>query len=122
MLAEYLDLPSVSGVSGMNFSGENLVFNRDVDGGFEEVTIPSPVVAIVQKGIAKEARIPAMRGIMMARKKPLKVLQASGMNGFTKMNSFGELYLRLSSITMHFHLFLNISSFEFSASLSSFSF
>jgi len=88
MLAEYLDLPSVSGVSGMNFDGDNLVFNRDIDGGYEEVTIPSPLVAIVHKGIAKEPRIPAMRGIMMARKKPLKVLPASGQNGFTKMNSF----------------------------------
>jgi electron transfer flavoprotein beta subunit len=33
-------------------------------------------VLIVQKGIAKEPRIPAMRGIMMARKKPLNVVSA----------------------------------------------
>ena len=36
----------------------------------------TPVVAIVQKGIAIDPRIPAMRGIMMARKKPLTVVPA----------------------------------------------
>jgi electron transfer flavoprotein beta subunit len=88
MLAEYLNLPSISGVSGMNFKGDDLVFNRDIDGGFEEVSVNMPAVAIVQKGIAKEPRIPAMRGIMMARKKPLKVVEASGINGFSSIDSF----------------------------------
>jgi ATP-dependent Clp protease ATP-binding subunit ClpX len=48
--------------------------NREIDGGSEILTTKIPFVAIVQKGIAKEPRIPSMRGIMMARKKPLNVL------------------------------------------------
>ena len=36
------------------------------------------IVSIVQKGITKEPRIAAMRGIMMARKKPLAVVDSSG--------------------------------------------
>ncbi len=73
MLAEILDCNSVSAVSGINIDGDNFVVNREIDGGSQVLNITGPLVAIVQKGIAKEPRIPAMRGIMMARKKPLNV-------------------------------------------------
>lgn len=76
MLAELLDLNSVSAVSGLNIDNGELVINREIDGGSQVLTISTPVVLIVQKGIAKEPRIPAMRGIMMARKKPLNVVPA----------------------------------------------
>jgi electron transfer flavoprotein beta subunit len=76
MLAEFLGLPSVSAVSKLELNGSELELTRDIDGGKEQVTVPAPFVAIVQKGIAKEPRIAAMRGIMMARKKPLNVVQA----------------------------------------------
>ena len=74
MLAEFLDMPSVSGVSGLRIENGQAVLNRDIDGGYEEVSLAAPFVAVVQKGIAKEPSIPAMRGIMMARKKPLNVV------------------------------------------------
>ncbi len=73
MLAEILDFNSVSAVSGINIEGDSFKVNREIDGGSQVLTISGPLVAIVQKGIAKEPRIPAMRGIMMARKKPLVV-------------------------------------------------
>lgn len=88
MLAELLDLPSVSGVSGFRFENGEVLLNRDIDGGYEAVSLNPPFVAIVQKGIAKEPRIPAMRGIMMARKKPLKVVEPSGVSGYSVMNQF----------------------------------
>lgn len=75
MLAELLGIPSVSAVSKLTVSGDEIEMDRDVDGGKEVVSVPTPFVAIVQKGIAKEPRIAAMRGIMMARKKPLTVVQ-----------------------------------------------
>lgn len=74
MLAELLDFNSLSAVSGINIDGGNFVVNREIDGGSQVLNISGPLVAIVQKGIAKEPRIPAMRGIMMARKKPLNVV------------------------------------------------
>ncbi len=77
MLAELLDRPSISAVSSLRLENGGIVINREIDGGKEEVGIPVPFVAIVQKGIAKEPRIPAMRGIMMARKKPLQVVPAA---------------------------------------------
>ena len=73
MISELMDIPSVSAISGLGFEGDAVLITRDIDGGKEEVSVPSPFVGIVQKGIAKEPRIAAMRGIMMARKKPLEV-------------------------------------------------
>ncbi|MAZ94354.1 MAG: electron transfer flavoprotein subunit alpha [Lentimicrobiaceae bacterium] len=73
MLAEMLDYNSVSAVSGIDLDGSDFKVTREVDGGYQVVSIGGPLLAIVQKGIAKEPRIPAMRGIMMARKKPLNI-------------------------------------------------
>jgi electron transfer flavoprotein beta subunit len=73
MLAEFLGYPSVSAVSGLNIENGLPIINREIDGGKEVVTVPSPFVAIVQKGIAKDPRIASMRGIMMARTKPIHV-------------------------------------------------
>ena len=75
MIAEFLNIPSVSAVSSLKVENNKINITRDIDGGREELTVPVPFVAIVQKGIAKEPRIPAMRGIMMARQKPLSVVQ-----------------------------------------------
>ncbi len=75
MIAEFLGIPSVSAVSGIKFENGQPVLTREIDGGKELATVPVPFVAIVQKGIAKEPRIAAMRGIMMARTKPVKLVE-----------------------------------------------
>jgi electron transfer flavoprotein beta subunit len=83
MLAEFLGIPSVSSVSAIKIENGQIIINREIDGGKEIVTVPAPVVAIVQKGIAKEPRIAAMRGIMMARTKPLKVFEPIAVESLT---------------------------------------
>lgn len=88
MMAEMMDLPSVSAVSNMNISGSEVEITRDIDGGKEQVTVSTPFVAVVQKGIAKEPRIAAMRGIMMARKKPLTVVPAAAVESLSEFVSF----------------------------------
>lgn len=88
MLAEILDFNSVSAVSGLNIEDGELLVNREIDGGVQILTIGTPVVCIVQKGIAKEPRIPAMRGIMMARKKPLNVVDPITVEERTSFESF----------------------------------
>jgi len=88
MLAEILDYNSVSAVSGISLDGDKFNVNREIDGGSQVLTITGPLVAIVQKGIAKEPRIPAMRGIMMARKKPLNVVAAVNANEKTSFVNF----------------------------------
>lgn len=88
MLAEFLDLPSVSSVSKLDMDGGGIKMNREIDGGSEVLTTPTPFVAVVQKGIALEPRIPSMRGIMMARKKPLNVVAGAGEAALTEFVSY----------------------------------
>ncbi|HAF29008.1 MAG TPA: electron transfer flavoprotein subunit alpha [Bacteroidales bacterium] len=88
MLAEFLNIPSVSAVSGVSIVSGQVKITRDIDGGNEEVTSELPVVAIVQKGIAKEPMIAAMRGIMMARNKPLNVITPAEVEALTEIVNF----------------------------------
>ena len=61
---------------------------RDRGGSKEVVSVPYPFVAIVQKGIANEPRIAAMRGIMMARTKPIKVVEPRPLDSLTEVISY----------------------------------
>ncbi len=88
MLAEFLDVPSISAVSGLEMQGDQIKIFREIDGGHEVISMSDPFVTIVQKGIAIDPRIPAMRGIMMARKKPLNVVAAVECSPLTEMLSF----------------------------------
>jgi len=88
MLAEMLDIPSVSAVSELTLAGSEVSLTREIDGGKEQVSVSTPFVAVVQKGIAKEPRIAAMRGIMMARQKPLTVVPAATIESFTDFVDF----------------------------------
>lgn len=83
MLAEQLGYTSVSSVSSLNLDGSNVKLTREIDGGKQNLTVSLPFLAIVQKGIAIEPRIPSMRGIMTARTKPLTVVAASGSSALT---------------------------------------
>lgn len=85
MIAEFLGIPSVSAVSGIKIESGKPVITREIDGGKETVSVPAPFVAVVQKGIAKEPRIAAMRGIMMARTKPVKVLEPVAADTLTEI-------------------------------------
>ncbi len=88
MLAELLEINSVSAVSGIDLVDGKLQILREIDGGTQTLEVPTPVLTIVQKGIAIDPRIPAMRGIMMARKKPLKVVPAVEADARTEFLSF----------------------------------
>ena len=88
MLSEFLNVPSVSSVSKMEIEGGDINVTREIDGGSEIVNVAAPFIAIVQKGITKEPRIPAMRGIMMARKKPLNVVVAAEIKALTEFVSY----------------------------------
>jgi electron transfer flavoprotein beta subunit len=88
MLAEFLGMPSISSVSSIRIESGKLVVQREIDGGNEILTAATPFVAIVQKGIAKEPRIAAMRGIMMARTKPIKVSEPVAADTTTEVVRF----------------------------------
>ena len=88
MIAEFLDYPSVSSVSGLDIEDGEVKIKREIDGGQEYVHTELPFVAIVQKGISLEPRIPSMRGIMMARKKPLNIKTAVEAEALTEFVSY----------------------------------
>jgi electron transfer flavoprotein beta subunit len=88
MISEFLGIPSVSAVSGIKIENGQPVMTREIDGGKEVVTVPAPFVAIVQKGIAKEPRIAAMRGIMMARSKLVKLVEPVAVEPLTQIVVF----------------------------------
>ncbi len=75
MLAELLQIPFISYANHLEQSDNTLICHREIEGGYEEVEVSTPVVISAAKGLA-EQRIPNMRGIMMAKRKPLHVLEA----------------------------------------------
>ena len=90
MLASLLDFNFVNGCVGVEVEGTTATLNREIDGGEEKVTSTLPMVVAGQKGIVeeKDLRIPNMRGIMMARKKPLTVVEPTGVAAATTTQSF----------------------------------
>ena len=90
MLASLVDYNFVNGCVEMDIDGTNVTAKREIDGGAEVVSTSLPLVIGGQKGLVeeKDLRIPNMRGIMMARKKPLQVLEALGNDAATAIASF----------------------------------
>ncbi len=88
MLAEFINYPSVSAISSLNVSNGEVVITREIDGGKEILGIQTPFVGIVQKGITKEPRIAAMRGIMQARTKPIQVIEPAAVDALTELLGF----------------------------------
>ncbi len=79
MIAELLDQPFVSFASKLDHDGSAATIERDIEGGVEVVKVNGPFVLSAAKGLA-EQRIPNMRGIMMAKRKPLEVAEASAVD------------------------------------------
>ncbi|MGJ8591921.1 MAG: electron transfer flavoprotein subunit beta/FixA family protein [Aquaticitalea sp.] len=78
MLAELIGANFVTNCISLEVEGTNAKAVREIDGGKETVSTTLPLVIGGQKGLVEESdlRIPNMRGIMMARQKPLKVMEA----------------------------------------------
>lgn len=77
MIAELTNANFVNNCISLDIDGTNATAIREIDGGKEKVTTTLPLVVGGQKGMVQESdlRIPNMRGIMMARQKPLTVLE-----------------------------------------------
>lgn len=88
MVAEYMDYPGISSVTHIDLDDDEIVLHRAIPGGKQKIKTEAPFVAVVQKGITNEPRIPAMRGIMMARKKPLEVKPAAEIEMLIKSIKF----------------------------------
>lgn len=84
LIAEILNYPIINVVTELEYKENTIEANRDIDGGKETVSSAVPCVVSAQKDLC-EPRIPNMRGIMMARSKPLTVLEATGESNYTQV-------------------------------------
>ena len=87
MVAEMLDLPYISHAIKFDLEAGNAIVVREIDGGEETDKAALPMVVSCQKGMA-EQRIPNMKGIMGARTKPLKIVEAVAAESYTTISSF----------------------------------
>lgn len=77
ILATLLEFNFVNMCIDLQVDGNNAIATREIDGGKEKIATTLPLVIGGQKGLVQESdlRIPNMRGIMMARKKVLNVVE-----------------------------------------------
>lgn len=90
ILATHLNIPFVNACIGLDLNADEATMIREIDGGKETLKGKLPLLIAGQKGLVeeKDLRIPAMRGIMMARKKPLTVVEASDIKKQTSVLNF----------------------------------
>jgi len=87
MVAEMLGIPSVAPCMKLELDGNTATVAREIEGGKEYLEVQTPFVAGCQEPIA-EWKIPNMRGIMMAKRKPLDVRQPVEANNVTDYKGF----------------------------------
>jgi electron transfer flavoprotein beta subunit len=87
IVGELLGIPSVSPVMKLDIDGTRAKVTREIEGGKEFLEVNIPFVAGCQEPIA-EWKIPNMRGIMSARTKPLKVVEAKNIDSGIKLKKF----------------------------------
>lgn len=90
MTAALLNFNFVNASIGIEIEGNTATVSREIDGGKEILSMNLPIIIAGQKGVVeeKELRIPNMRGIMMARKKPLQVVEPIDFDNTTASVSF----------------------------------
>jgi len=70
MTAELLGLPCITTVAHLAITNGQVEAEREIEGGMEVVTCPLPAVLTCDKGL-NNPRLPSLKGIMAAKKKPL---------------------------------------------------
>lgn len=87
MVGEMMGWPSIAPCMKLELAGTTATVAREIEGGKEYLEVNTPFVAGCQEPIA-EWKIPNMRGIMMARKKPLEVKAPVEVTNATAYSNF----------------------------------
>jgi electron transfer flavoprotein beta subunit len=87
LVAEMLGWPFINVAMELDAEGSTIKATRDIDGGRETISVNMPCVVSAQKDLC-EPRIPNMRGIMMARSKPLNVVPAVDKYDYTSVTKY----------------------------------
>lgn len=83
MVGELLGLPVISAVSALTVENGAVSAEREIEGGVEVLSCSLPAVVTADKGI-NTPRLPSLKGIMAAKKKPLETKPATiGAGGLT---------------------------------------
>jgi electron transfer flavoprotein beta subunit len=75
MTAGLLDLPCMTAASSLELADGRATARRELEGAAEVLEFPLPAVITIDEGIARP-RLPSLKGIMGAKKKPLEVKPA----------------------------------------------
>jgi electron transfer flavoprotein beta subunit len=78
-----LGLPVISGINGLELKEGGAVAKRDVEGGVETYEVKLPAAFTAHKGL-NEPRLPALKGIMKAKKKKITELAPADIPAKTK--------------------------------------
>ncbi|MFN8652261.1 MAG: electron transfer flavoprotein subunit beta/FixA family protein [Gemmatimonadales bacterium] len=76
MVGELLELPTITSAAHLAIAGGTATAEREIEGGVETVTATLPAVITCDKGL-NTPRLPSLKGIMAAKKKPLESKPAS---------------------------------------------
>lgn len=87
MIAEHLKLPFASHCNHMEAADGGILCSCEMEGGVRIIEVQIPFVVSTCKGIA-EQRIPNMKGIIDAKKKPLEVLKIQALDSPAKLLKF----------------------------------
>ena len=92
LIAGFLDYNFVTNCVNLEIEGSKATFSREMSGGTEISECQLPLVIGSQKGLVEESDliIPNMRGIMMARQKPLDIVPSQGINAKTRDIKFNK--------------------------------
>jgi electron transfer flavoprotein beta subunit len=72
MVAELLELPCATAITKLDITDGRASTEREVEGGVEQASCALPAVFTCDKGL-NNPRLPSLKGIMAAKKKPLDV-------------------------------------------------
>jgi electron transfer flavoprotein beta subunit len=82
-VAELLDLPLVSNIVSVAAADGALTLKRDMEDGYQTVSVAMPAMLLSSTGL-DEPRLPSLKGIMAAKKKPVEVVTGAG-DGATRV-------------------------------------
>ena len=90
MIAGLTDYNFVDKCISLEINNDSITAAREIEGGKQIIESKLPIVIAGQKGLVEESdlRIPNMRGIMMARRKELQVVDPIDLDDFTSSVNF----------------------------------
>ncbi len=80
MVSEFLGIPAVNVVTKLEITNENIIAERQIEGGFEKVSAKLPAIVTAQRGL-NEPRYASLKGIMAAKKIQIEEKNAPMENG-----------------------------------------